>query len=207
MNWLERRHSRRRSRLALWLSVWVWGLGASACAASQSKAQEPGLIEVQAAESEAETAPAEPAADRDVSDRIQFKAASPIALRRFLEDLMAALLRRDYRHVLQLCEPTNLATQRGLGVDDEQYLSEALVPYWSRARIDGQPSEDDAPRFQISDLRRIRGVLIDRVDNLDAHREGYRVGGMLELSGSIYFVFQLQILRVGERYFVNPPVG
>lgn len=120
---------------------------------------------------------------------------------------MKELVRHDFRRLLQRFDQQNLAAQRRLGVDDEQYLREALIPYWSRARVDEAPADEDAPRFTSGDLRRVQGVLIDRVDNLDSHRERYRVSGMLELSGSVRFVFQLEVRRIGERYVADPPVG
>ncbi|MEZ4372347.1 MAG: hypothetical protein R3B07_16090 [Polyangiaceae bacterium] len=188
-----------------WL-LGIWGLGALACAEPHPKAPEPVLIEVQGDDSE-DAEPATPAAGDAALARVEFHAAAPIALRRFLEDLMSALVRRDFRRFLERCDRQNLAGQRALGVSDEQYIAEALVPSWSRARIDKQPAEDDAARFEVSDLRRIRGVQIEQVENRDSHRERYQISGMLELSGSVFFVFQLDVRRDGERYWVDPPVG
>lgn len=194
-----------RSRVSV-LVLGIWGLGAPACSGTRQRPPEPALIELQADSESAEPARAA-APEEDVALRLSFQAAAPIALRRFLEELMKALLRHDLRGFLALCDQENLSGQRRLGIDDEQYIAEALVPDWSRARIDRQPAEDDAPRFQFSDLRRIRGVLIDQVRNQDARRERYQVSGMLELSGSVFFVFQLEVRRDGERYRVDPPMG
>ncbi|MEZ4233809.1 MAG: hypothetical protein R3B89_31830 [Polyangiaceae bacterium] len=198
--------SSRRGSLR-WRLVGLGGLGALACGGTRPRAPEPALIEVQADDSDSGDTPVDAGKPGDVSARIRFEAAAPIALRRFLEDFMKELVRHDFRRLLQRFDQQNLAAQRRLGVDDEQYLREALIPYWSRARVDEAPADEDAPRFTSGDLRRVQAVLIDRVDNLDSHRERYRVSGMLELSGSVRFVFQLEVRRIGERYVADPPVG
>ncbi|MCB9584364.1 MAG: hypothetical protein H6718_03145 [Polyangiaceae bacterium] len=195
-------HSRFRPR---WL-LGIWGLGALACAEPPPKAPEPVLIEVQG-----DDEPSEPLELRrtveDVSDRIVFKATGNVAIRRFLKDLLGALLRSDLKHFLELCEPENLAGQRQMGIGDEQYISEALVPYWSRARIDGDLAEEDAPRFQASDLRRIQRFVIQSIRNVEGRPGRIQVKGLLELSESVSFEFELSLRRDGEHLWLDPPVG